>query len=464
MPSEIEKTNILSFPNSFTFGAAVSSFQVERPDTKRKTDWDTFIQNNPDKQIIKPDEIGPDWWNLDTAKSDLQLLGTLGLNSFRFSLEWARIVPEEGVVNTNALLKYRRLLEFATNHGMSPIVTLNHFTLPDWIAKKGGWQNSKIIQYFEHYTQSVLNEFSDVNTWITINEPNILVLSGYMTHYFPPHKRNIISALLARKHMLEAHRVAFHTIKATSPHAQVGLSHGFRWYRPEKADIFAERYYTRLVDWIDSKNYSAATNNTVDFIGCNFYTGYYLDLNLSNLQYRNRKDAADIPETFLFGQTKRPGAYTSDMGWPIVPDFLLALLRNLHKTYNRPILISENGIADSQDRYRAFYMLTHLTAVAKAIEEGITVSGYLYWSAVDNLEWLYGYEKKFGLIAVDPKTGKRTMRKSSDLYRDIIAARSIDPEVLIKKYLPLDQHTAARLSIREILTAKKHSPRTKYAE
>lgn len=454
----------IEFPSNFEFGASLSAFQVEKPDTQRNTDWDKFIKNNPDKEIIKSHEIGPDWWNLENAKKDLQILGNLGLNSFRFSIEWARIYPEQNSINKDALLKYRRLFELIKNHGMSPTITLNHFTLPEWIEKKGGWQNSEIVEHFSAYTKTVLTEFPDVNTWFTVNEPNIMVIAGYLTHYFPPAKKNIVTALIARNNILKAHRAAFRLIKDKNPHTKVGLSHAFGWYRPEHADSLAERYYTRFVDWIDSKNYAAATNNSVDFIGCNFYTGYYLDLNLSRFKVKYRKDAAGIPETLIFGQTKRPGAYTSDMGWPIVPDFLLALLRNLHKTYNRPLLITENGIADGDDKYRAFYILTHLTAVAKAIKEGINVNGYYYWSAVDNLEWLYGFDKKFGLISVDPKTGERNLRKSAELYRDIIVGRRIDFSNLIKKHLPVDQHNAARLLIKDILKAQIHSPRTKYLD
>jgi len=453
---------VLHFPKEFLFGSAVASFQVENPDPTRNTDWDSFIKNNPDKHIINPGESGPDWWNIHRAKADIETMQSLGLRSFRMSLEWARIEPQPGVFNAGALLAYKELAAFAKEKGMTPLITLNHFTLPEWIAEKGSWSNDEIVPRFERYVQFVLTLMPDTTTWITLNEPNALVLSAYFTKYFPPGKGNILDAWKARKNMIEAHKRAYSLIKRHNSLSQIGLAYALMWYRPQSdSDIF-ERAYTYTVNYLNATNWIVATNSTSDFIGCNYYSGYYLDLNPLKFKLTSRKDSAGIPETLLLGQTKRPGAYTTDMGWPIVPDFFLSLLRNLYSSYKKPILITENGIADVHDRYRAFYLLTHLVALWKALDEKIPILGYNYWSTIDNLEWLLGYTRHFGLIGYNAQTRERSLRKSSGLYRDIAHNHTIRINKLLAEFVPAAQHKEAIDLIQELLNAGEHNPRVHY--
>ena len=243
--------------------------------------------------------------------------------------------------------------------------------------------------------------------------------------------------------MLIAHEEAYRNLKKRIPDAKVGLSFAIRWYRPDDPKSLKENIYTRIVNYLSSLNYIDATKYTCDFIGCNFYTGYYLELSFKHLHRTMRRDAADIPETLLFGETKKPEAYVSDMGWPIVPDFFLDVIRSLFERYRKPIIITENGIADEDDNYRSFYLLTHLAAISKALEEHIPVTGYYYWSAIDNLEWLYGYDKRFGLIEVNPVSGERKIRKSAYLYKEIISSRKMMYKNLKETYLVQNQHTSA---------------------
>ena len=450
---------ILKFPKNFLFGTAAASFQVEKPDSQRNTDWDTFIRNHPEKEIIKPGEIGPDWYNLKNAEHDINLVTGLGINSMRVSIEWARIFPSEDTTNRDALTYYQNLVDYIQNQKLTPVLTIQHFTLPDWIARTGGWSNRKILKWYETYTKLLIKFFPDVNWWITINEPNLLVQLGYLAGFFPPNRHNPIAALLARHNMLRANQIAYNLIKEKNSKNMSGIAHSLRWYRPEKADVIGEKLYTRVVDWFDSTNYIEASNKYADFIGANFYTGYYLDLNPRKLKRTMRKEAETMPDTFLFGQTKKPDAYITEMGWPIVPDFFYSFLKNIWGSYHKPIFITENGLADGNDKYRAFYILTHLVALWKAMQEGTQVPGYMYWSAVDNLEWLYGFDKRFGLIKVDHKNTKREIRPSAHLYRDIAKSKEINVDKLIEKYIPNDQKTTAKKAVTEILTATTHTPR-----
>lgn len=465
MDNEVKiKDEILKFPKDFLFGTATASFQVEKQDPERSTDWDTFINDHPEKGIIKDGEIGPDWYKITNAKNDIKSVTTLSINSFRISIEWARVYPSEGNINEDAILYYRKLVDYIQSLHLTPVLTIQHFTIPDWIAKEGGWSNGKILGWYEEYTKTLLKFFPDVKIWITINEPNLLIQLGYFAGLFPPNRHNPIAALLARRNMLKANKIAYELIKTKDKDNLSGIAHSVRWYRPEKADVIGEKLYTRLVDWFDSTNYIEASNKYADFIGANFYTGYYLDLNPRKIKMKMRTDADIVPDTFLFGQTKKPDAYVTEMGWPIVPDFFFSFLKNIWGSYHKPILITENGLADKDDKYRAFYVLTHLVAVWKAMSTGVNIPGYMYWSALDNLEWLFGFSKNFGLIDVDPRTEKRTLRKSAHLYEEIAKSKEINVEMLIKKYIPKDQEAAARKVIQEILTATDHTPRLHYTK
>lgn len=454
MPEHSFSPTELEFPEDFIWGTGVSSFQVEGDSKKRNADWDVFIKKNGG--IIKPDEIGAQWWREEHAEKDIDILAKLNIQSLRISLEWARIEPYEGKIDRAALHRYKALISHLKKKNITPLVALNHFSLPSWVAKNGGWQSTKIQRYFSQYVKRVVSEFSDISHWITINEPNSLVTAGYITHYFPPHKENILAALMARENMLICHEEAYRIIKKNNPLSIVGMSIAIRWYRPDNPNSLKERLYTKLVNYLSSLNYVDATKNSCDFIGCNFYTGYYLDLAFKQFRRRMRRDAADVPDTILFGETKRPDAYLSDMGWPIVPDFFLDTLRSLHNTYNKPIIITENGIADEDDNYRAFYILTHLTAIWKALQENIPVKGYFYWSAIDNLEWLYGYDKRFGLIEVNPVTGERKARKSAALYKEICQKNYMSLKTLSQEYLPENQQESARTVFHTLLKTSAH--------
>lgn len=452
----------LHFPKDFLFGSAVASFQVENPDPTRYTDWDKFIHQHPEKHIIRPGEAGPDWWDLTKAKRDIDTMKSLGTNSFRLSLEWARIEPQPGVFNPDAILKYKELILFAKSKDMTPIVTLNHFTLPEWIQDCGSWTNKQTVVEFEKYVEYVLPFLPEIPYFVTLNEPNGLVISAYLTTYFPPGKGTLIATWQARNNMIEAHKRAHRIIKRHHEKAKVGIAYALMWYRPEHETNQFERGYTYIVNFLNATNWMRTLQRTSDFLGVNFYSGYYLSLSLKNFHLTTRKDSAGIPKTILLGQTKRPGAYNTDMGWPIVPDFFLSLLRSLYKSYHKPILITENGLADVQDKYRAFYIFTHLVAMWKAMDERIPIMGYTYWSTIDNLEWLFGFTRQFGLIGYNALTHERHLRKSSELYKEVIRTNEVSIHHLLKEYIPSDQHQAAQKLIDELLTAGKRNPRIQY--
>ena len=443
--------DFLPFPKEFQFGTSVSSFQVEGNSGVRKSDWDLFLAEHPG--IIKPHEIGPQWWQRGKAEADLDIMSSLGMHVQRLSFEWARIEPEEGKINHDALRRYREIIDHLHKKQITPVVTLNHYTLPLWITKKGSWENSKIVSAFKNYVTLIAHEFGDIKTWLTLNEPGMLIELGYFLPIFPPQHVGIRSALRARKNMIDAHKEAYKVLKRVIPNSLVSMAFSFRWYRPENPNDVLEKLYANWIDQLDSLNYIDEVKDTIDFIGCNFYTGYFLNfnINLFKLRFRLHRITDSPPKTILFGELRKPGAYVSDIGMPIVPGFFLELLRVLHKRYNKPIIITENGIADRKDHHRAFYHLVHLVALWRAIQEGIAIKQYLVWSTVDNLEWAQGYRQQFGLIHIDPVSGERTIRESAFCYRDIVKAQGIHVQKLLSKYFQKEQAEKVQTLVRHLL-------------
>lgn len=430
----MEENTILNFPKEFLFGSSTAAFQVEGDLGERRTDWDIFVRQNP--EIIKPGQKGPLWWEKGTAEKDIQTMSELGLKMQRISFEWGRIELEKGHINFEAVKRYKEIVAKIIESGMVPLVTLNHFVLPQWVAKEGSWNNRKTVDYFAHYVKFMVGQFPEVPFWLTLNEPNIQLIVAYLTRYTPPQRGSIIAALFAYKNMIAAHKKAYHVIKELQPHSQVSMAFAFRWERPENPHDYFEKKYTKLVNYFSQLIYIWDTQKTLDFIGCNFYTGYFLDLDIRKVKLSLGPSKERIPQTILFGEMKEPDAYVSDYGWPIVPDFLLNLLRYVHRYFpKKPIIITENGIADHRDEYRAFYLLTHLTAMWQAMNEGVPVKHYIHWSTIDNLEWTEGYSKKFGLISLDPSTGERKLRQSAHLYKEVATTGKIDIDHLLEKYI-----------------------------
>lgn len=448
--------NFLPFPTDFRFGTSVSSFQVEGNSGNRNCDWDVFLRKHP--TIVEPNEIGPQWWIKGKAEGDINLMSRLSMQVQRLSFEWARIEPEKGKINHEALKRYREIIDYLQEKHIMPMVTLNHYTLPEWIAQKGSWENPDIIPAFEKYASLIADTFGDVTTWLTINEPGVLIEVGYLLPFFPPQRVGLPAAVIARKHMIQAHKRAYSVLKKAIPQASISMAFAFRWYRPENLHDFWETHYADIVDYFDSLNYIEAVKDTIDFIGCNFYAGYFLNFNPFTIRPRLHGPQNKPPKTILFGELRKPGAYVSDLGAPIVPGFFLDLLQTLHKRFHKPIIITENGIADRRDYHRALYILVHLVAVWRAMQQGVDVRQYLHWSAVDNLEWLEGYREEFGLVHIDAVTGERTVRKSAYLYRDIISENGIHIKKLLTTYLQGDQREKAELLIHHLLT--KHNAST----
>ncbi len=388
------------FPENFLWGVACSSHQVEGNNSNN--DWWEWEQKGKTKE---KSGWACDSWNRYIV--DHKLAEDLGCNSFRLSLEWSRIEPEEGVFSEEALGHYKKVLIDLEKRGMKRAVTLFHWTLPIWFSQKYGWHHPQSPEIFSRYCQKVIDFLGDeMDILLTINEPRLILNKGYLAGVFPPGKHNPILFLEARKNLIEGHKRCFDLVKKRNPNLPVGITqfcNDFRWSSGNK---FFKRIVERVEDFYNWKFFNKLEGK-FDFVGINYYFG--LSINL-------------IPP---FVKMIKPDGITTEMGWGIHPDGLQELIKNAWRKYKKPIYIFENGIADGEDLHRKKFIESHVKAIQNAISEGADVRGYFYWSLLDNFEWCEGFSKKFGLCEVDFESMERKPRKSYHAYRDIIRKKLI---------------------------------------
>ncbi|MEO5988971.1 MAG: glycoside hydrolase family 1 protein [Candidatus Eisenbacteria bacterium] len=415
------------FPEGFLWGAATSSHQVEG--NCANNDWWAWEKNG---RVNEPSLDAADHFN--RFREDFDHAQALNHNAHRFSLEWSRIEPEEGVFSADGLAHYREVLEALIERGMEPVVTIHHYTLPCWLAEKGGWENPEIERYFERYTARILDEYKDlVRWWITLNEPAVHVFKSYILGQWPPGKTDYPAAFKALRHMLRAHVMAFHVIHARRPDAMVSVAKHALALTPCNPNRWLDRLSVRVREhlfnhlFLDALHTGALrvpglfwerlpSGRTLDFVGLNYYTRDFV-----------RNTGFTIPG--LLGDLctlKHHGhiGKRNDLGWEIYPEGLAHFLK-AYSRYKLPILITENGLPAERDHDRWTFIFLHLWQVARAINDGVPVVGYLHWSLLDNYEWADGYRARFGLIAVDYATQKRDVRESAKRMAEVIARNEL---------------------------------------
>jgi len=368
----------MKFPNNFLWGAATSSHQVEGGNVNDWSEW-------------KKGDAGRACDHYHRFEQDFDLAKSLGHNAHRFSIEWSRIEPKEGKINQNEIEHYRQVIRALRQRGLEPFVTLWHFTLPTWLAKKGGWLNPKAPYYFDRYVKIIAeNLFNEVKFWITINEPNVYALNSYLRDVWPPQKKSAAKYLKVLKNLVKAHQLAYRALRLVDLDCQVGVAKNQTFFEGNlllkyPANYFHNQYFLERI------------KNSQDFIGLN----YYFHNRIKGFKFNHNSN-----EEF------------SDLGWEIYPEGIYRVLKDLKK-YNKPIYITENGLADKDDAKREKFIKEHLTWIWRAIQEKIDVRGYFHWSLLDNFEWDKGFWPRFGLIEVDYQTMARKIRPSAKIYARI---------------------------------------------
>ncbi len=399
------------FPSDFLFGAATASHQVEGGNVA--SDWWQWERSRSRETELKRRKLDPsefisgeacDHWR--RFEEDFAWAKHFGHNAHRFSIEWAKCEPTEGKFDEAAFSHYAAVLAALRQRGIEPVVTLWHFTLPQWFAKRGGWEAPDAINRFERFVSRAVHDFAgQVRWWVTINEPTAYAWKAYAKGEWPPQVRSSVRSQTVLARLLEAHRKAYEIIKFVDPVSSVGIAHHITVIEPARPRSLFDDLAARAARAVAVSRPIAATLATSDFIGVNYYS-------------RRRVRFSPTRPADWFIKTEPPVFATSDMGWEIYPEGLLRVLRELGR-HLKPIFITENGIADATDTYRARFIAEHLRRVKQALDEAIDVRGYLHWSLLDNFEWADGFGPRFGLIEVNYENQRRTPRPSAEVYAEI---------------------------------------------
>ena len=392
----------LEFPKNFYWGSATSSHQVEG---NNHNDWSEWEKKNAKrlaesaKNKAWPDYILDKYPNplqeenyisgracdhYNRFREDFDIAKQLGHNAYRFSIEWSRIEPEEGKFDEKEIEHYRQVISALKERGMEPFVTLWHWTIPLWFRDKGGWLNKNAPKYFERYSNKISRSLQNVRFWITLNEPEIYVSNSFLKGIWPPQIKSLMKMKMVAGNLIKAHKLVYKIIEDTNPEAKIGIA---------KNNIYFEGWPFIFIDWFWNKYFLNRIRKYQDFIGLNYY-------------FHRRFGGNENKEI-------------TDMGWEIYPEGIYHVLKDLKK-YNKPIYITENGLADTKDEKREKFIKEHLKWVHRAISEGVDVGGYFYWSLLDNFEWDKGFWPRFGLVKVDYKTFERKIRPSAWEYKKII--------------------------------------------
>jgi beta-glucosidase len=391
------------FPEGFVWGTATAAHQVEGGNWN--ADWWDW-EHRAGTPCVEPSLDACDHFH--RYPEDIATIARLGLGSYRFGVEWARIEPEDGHFSRSALDHYRRMVSTCHEHGVAPVVTLHHFTTPRWVAAAGGWSEPDTAARFERYVDRVARHLGDeVSAWCTINEPNMVSTIGYLVGQFPPGIRDSATRNRVNEVFVDAHRRAVAAVRSHSTRP-VGLTLAMQEMvavadDPAGLDA-AVRRVERARAGLEDPFLEAARGD--DFIGVQTYT-------------RERFG----PDGRLHGE---PGVPLTMMGYEFWPEALAPCIRRAwEQTGGVPVLVTENGISTDHDPDRIQYVRRALSGVLECIAEGIDVRGYTYWSLLDNFEWAYGYRPTFGLISVDRSTMERTVKPSAEWLGRVAQANAL---------------------------------------
>lgn len=394
---------VYTFPPGFLWGTCTSSHQVEGDN--RWNDWWEYEQ-----RLQVPHASGAACRQYELFESDFDLARSWGHNAHRLSIEWSRLEPAEGEWSDQAAAHYRHVLRALKERGLEPVVTLHHFTNPAWFTRRGGWSRSDSPEVFVRYVERVARELGEpVRYWLTINEPTVYVMQGFVTGEWPPcRKSSWVHAALSLRNLARAHVAAYRILHEAHDRVMVGFAHSAPVIEPcnpnrrsdrrvaASRDFILNRLFFRLIGAHPARQIDAP----LDFIGINYYT-------------RNIVRSAGFGLGALVGRLCAMDHHehgpVSTMGWEVYPKGLVTTLERFSR-YGLPLLITENGIATEDEILRRQFLLQHIAAAGEAVAKGVRLIGYLYWSLIDNFEWALGTAPKFGLAAVDFQTQARQAR------------------------------------------------------
>ncbi len=435
------------FPDGFLWGTATAAYQIEGSplaDGAGPSIWHRFAHTPGRTARGETGDIACDHYH--RWADDVRLMADLGLNAYRFSLSWSRLLPDgTGRVNPGGVAFYDRLVDALLEHGITPLVTLYHWDLPAALDDRGGWLNRDIAGWFGEYAAIAFRAYGDrVRRWVTLNEPWVVTDGGYLHGALAPGHTNLYESPIASHNLLRAHGTGVQVFRSDGK-GEIGLVVNLEPKTPAseteldrdamlRADAYMNRQYLDPVylgaypaelagifgdAWprFPAEDFALIQAPT-DFLGINYYT-----------RGITRHDPAAWP--VLASNVRKPGALYTETGWEVHPPALTQVLAWVTERYGRmPIYITENGAAfpdpptvtgdTLDDPLRVSYYREHLLAAREAIALGVDLRGYCAWSLLDNFEWSLGYSKRFGIVHVDYATQKRTPKASARFYSEVV--------------------------------------------
>ena len=433
----------LRFPVNFLWGVGTSAYQMEGGSVN--TQWYEFEKADG---IRTGDVSGKscNWWH--NAEKDFDIAQSMGLNSLRLSVSWARIEPERGLFNPHAIERYRQMLTALVERGIRPIVCLHHFAHPVWFEKKGAFLSGDCVADFSRFVKFTVYELSDYcSDWLTFNEPNIYGIEGYVDGNHPPALHDhLVQYFKVLGNMGLCHGSAYHIIHNLQQQASVSFANHFLIFTAAKTQIFDRLAVRAARDSFNNIFINMVTGrraplfsgidkrldeikDTWDYVGVNIYGGVDVAFDITK------------PKAGFVRRIAPPRGRTGDLlpdGVPmfgeIYPQGIRIVVERLAK-YHKPFFVLENGVPDRDDNLRPWVIATAVRTMHDLIKEGHKILGYHHWSLVDNFEWALGYSMKFGLVAVDPVTQERKPRQSASFYGEIAKANALTTD-MVMKYVP----------------------------
>ncbi len=405
-------------------GVATAATQIEGGcDTTNWADWAKTPGHIADGTT--PVRATGHW---ERWREDTDLMASLGIQTYRFGVEWARLEPQPGVFSDEAFAHYRDEITLLRDKGIRPLLTLHHFNNPRWFESMGAFEHPDCVPIFLRFVERVVTELGDlVEDWCTINEPNVYATFGYLYGVFPPGAKSLPRTLRVMTNLAHAHITAYeliHALRAGKP-TRVTFAVHLRVFDPANPANPVHRALARAQEFLFQEAVTEAMCTGRFRMPLRrpegIREGRYYDA--LGINYYSRSWVSKI------GDAARPGAELNDLGWEIYPEGLERVARWAHDRWPAPIWVTENGTADNTERFRTQFLHDHLEIVSAARATGLPFERFYHWCFVDNWEWAEGEVPRFGIVALDYATHERTVKPSGRFYADVIAAGGVTPEI-----------------------------------
>ncbi len=417
------------FPRDFTFGVATSAYQVEGGIENDWSDWERAGKlKDPNARCGN----GVEHW--ERFFDDIALIQKLGATAYRLSIEWARVEPRRGQFDEAAWAGYRKRLEALVAAGIKPVVTFHHFTHPKWFHTETPWHEPASLGAWSRFAERCAQLLDGLDVMVTtLNEPNVLLLGGYLSGLMPPGISDGRKAFAAMANLVRAHVMAREALRKRGNPAPIGIAQNMLRFAPSRRWHPLDQALTRLADgnynhaflealstgvlklqmpgFTAGSEAIAGARDSTDFVGVNYYTRAHLKFIAS-------------PPFVSFEFLDKHSRGLTDIGWEWFPEGFGETLRQL-KRYGKPVWVTENGLDDRQGTRRAAYLHEHLSEILQAIADGVDVRGYLHWSLMDNFEWLEAWDPRFGLYRVDRSTMAREWTPACEYFRRVATTRTL---------------------------------------